>query len=71
MRQILNISLPAQMATLVKQELKNGEYASTSEFFRCLLRGWMEERALIELNKGRKEIILGRAKKLRSLKDLR
>lgn len=71
MRQIINISLPTPMAILIKKELKKGEYASTSEFFRHLLRGWMEDRALTELNKGRKEIASGRGKKLRSLKDLR
>ena len=72
MRNIINISLPAQMAKMVKQEVKKGRYASTSEFFRFLLRDYEEEnRILAELEESRREILTGKGKILRSFKDLR
>jgi Arc/MetJ-type ribon-helix-helix transcriptional regulator len=71
MRQVLNISLPELLAKQVKQEVETGKYASISEFFRHILRSWMEDRALIELNRSKKEIELGQGKILNSLKDLR
>jgi len=69
MRQIINLSLPPELSSVVTKEVKTGKYSSTSEFFRELLRAWMEERLLIELNASRQEITAGRV--LRSLKDLR
>ncbi|MFA5420422.1 MAG: ribbon-helix-helix domain-containing protein [Patescibacteria group bacterium] len=71
MREVINISLPATMAKTVKMAVKRGEYASTSEFFRSLLRRWQEEFLLEELEESRLEIKNGKGKKLRSLKDLR
>ena len=71
MRDIINISLPASMSSTVKTAVKKGHYSSTSEFFRDLLRAWMEERLVIELNESKKEIMLGKGKILRSLKALR
>jgi putative addiction module CopG family antidote len=71
MRQIVNLSLPPEMSSMVAKEVKTGKYSSTSEFFRSLLRAWMEEKLLIELNESRKEIKQGKGKVLRSLKDLR
>ena len=71
MRQIINLSLPPEMSSVVAKEVKTGKYASTSEFFRSLLRAWMEERLLIELKESQKEIVQGKGKVLRSLKDLR
>ncbi len=72
MRNIINISLPAQMAKMVKQEVKKGRYASVSEFFRSLLRDYEEEsRLLAELEEIDKEFDAGKGRVLRSLKDLR
>ncbi len=71
MRSIINISLPATMVKTVKKEVKTGSYASTSEFFRCLLREWQAGKLLIELNESQQEIPLGKGKVLKSLKDLR
>jgi Arc/MetJ-type ribon-helix-helix transcriptional regulator len=71
MRQVMNISLPSTMAGVVKKAVKEGNYISTSEFFRDLLRSWMEDKLLIDLNEGRKEIKAGKGKVLHSLKDLR
>lgn len=71
MREVINISLPATMAKTVKKAVKTGSYASTSEFFRDLLRGWQESKLLEELNESRAEIAAGKGKVLKSFKDLR
>jgi len=71
MREIINISLPSQMAKTVKKAVKDGNYISTSEFFRNLIRNWQETRIANELNNSRKELASGRGKILKSLKDLR
>jgi antitoxin ParD1/3/4 len=71
MRKVINISLPALMAKTVKTAVKTGDYASTSEFFRRLLRDWQEGKLLNELNESRAEIAAGKGKTLSSLKSLR
>ncbi len=72
MRNIINISLPAEMAKMVKIEVKKGKYASVSEFFRALLRDYEEENNLLaELEEIDKEFDAGKGKVLSSLKDLR
>jgi len=70
-REIINISLPPQMAKTVKNAVKTGDYSSTSEFFRDLLRDWREGKLLKELNASRAEIAAGKGKLLKSLKNLR
>lgn len=71
MRTIVNISLPVQLNTVVEKEVKTGQYASKSEFFRSLLRSWMEARIAKELEESRNELKAGRGKLLKSLSDLR
>lgn len=71
MRQIINISLPSPMAKTVKKAVKSGDYSSTSEFFRDLLRDWQKGKLLSDLNESRLEINSGKGKVLKSLKDLR
>jgi len=71
MREVINISLPASTAKTVKKAVKKGAYASTSEFFRDLLRDWQEGKLLSELNESRLEIARGKGKVLKSLKTLR
>ncbi|OQX50950.1 hypothetical protein B5M47_02435 [candidate division CPR3 bacterium 4484_211] len=71
MRRVINISLPQTLANLVEKEVATGQYASKSEFFRNLLRMWIESKALTELEKSRTEFKSEKAKVLRSLKDLR
>lgn len=71
MRQVINISLPSPLVRVVKSAVKAGSYASTSEFFRHLLREWQENRLLSELNQSRQEIASGNGKVLKSLKALR
>ena len=71
MRTIVNISLPIQLNTVVEKELATGHYASKSEFFRSLLRLWIEGRLVKELEDSRKELKMGKGKLLKSLSDLR
>lgn len=71
MRNIVSISLPQKMAIKIKEEVKSGNYATTSEFFRDLFRQWEEKKLLSKLKESQKEIKTGKAKKLNSLKDLR
>ena len=71
MREIINISLPKELNRSVEELIKNGKYATKSEFFRELLRLWIEGKILRELVESRKELASSRGKLLRSLKDLR
>ena len=71
MREIINLSLPAETVRAVKKAVKEGNYISTSEFFRSLLRDWQEGKLLKELHESRKEIDSGGGRVLRSLKDIR
>ncbi len=71
MRQIINLSLPLSTVKTVKKAVKKGNYASTSEFFRALLRDWHEQQLLDQLQKSRQDIIAGKGKVLKSLKTLR
>ncbi|MCX6786114.1 MAG: ribbon-helix-helix domain-containing protein [Candidatus Komeilibacteria bacterium] len=71
MREVINISLPSLMAKDVKTAVKAGGYASTSEFFRHLLRLWNTYRLAEELKRDRKKFNAGKGILLKSLKDLR
>lgn len=71
MREIISLSLPKAMADSVDDIVKEGNYATRSEFFRDLLRMWMEGRIMSELAESRKELASGKGKVLKTLKDLR
>lgn len=71
MRNIINISLPPEMAKQIKINVKKGNFASTSEFVRHLMRLWSSEKLMQDVEQSRKEIAQGKGKILRSLKDLR
>ena len=71
MRNVINISLPEQMVAAVEIGIRDGNFATKSEFFRSLIRVWMEGKLLVELEESRKELRRGGGKLLRSLKDLR
>ena len=71
MRKVINISLPVKMASFVQSEVEAGDFASTSEFFRYLLRQWEEARLLANVKASQKEIARDKGKILHSLKDLR
>ncbi len=51
----MTISLPKEMAKDIKKEIKKGSYASSSEFFRNLIRQWKEDTLYKELMEMRKE----------------
>ncbi len=71
MREIINISLPKELNRAVEETIKKGKYSTKSEFFRELIRLWLEGKILRELAESRKELTSGKGKILRSLKDLR
>jgi Arc/MetJ-type ribon-helix-helix transcriptional regulator len=71
MRTILNLSLPQDMALAVDAAVNSGNYVSRSEFFRVLLRDWMESRLLTGLKASQNELKSGKGKLLKSLKTLR
>lgn len=71
MRNVVNISLPYTLTAEVETAVEQGRFASKSEFFRHLLRLWLENRLVSDLEKSRKEMVFGKGKVLRSLKDLR
>lgn len=71
MRTIINISLPKQMARIVEDTVSSGRFASKSEFFRSLLRMWMENKLVEEIKESKQEMKMGKGKLLKSLKNLR
>ena len=71
MRAIVNISLPTQLNSVVEKEISKGHFTSKSEFFRNLLRLWLEGRLASDLEESRKELLAGKGKVLKSLSDLR
>jgi len=71
MRNILNISLPPEMAKEIRREVKIGRFASASEFMRHLVRLWNTEKLTRDIERSQTEIAAGKGKVLRSLKDLR
>lgn len=66
MRTVINISLPTKMANFVKKEVKNGKFASTSEFFRQLLREWEDRRIIKELKQSQRDVQRGKVKELKN-----
>ena len=71
MRNIINISLPEKMAKEIRQEVRAGDFASTSEFIRHLIRHWNTEKLAKEIRSDRKSFERGKGKILYSFKDLR
>lgn len=71
MRSIINISLPPKLNTLVDEEMAKGQFGSKSEFFRNLLRMWLENKLAGELEESRKELREGKGKLLKSPTDLK
>lgn len=69
MRNIINISLPGELADSARREVSSGKYASLSEFFRYLLRN---HKLAKELQKAKGDFDRGKKnwKLLKSLEDL-
>ena len=70
MRDIINISLPKEMTSFVRKEVKRGKYASVSEFIRHLLREYEEQKLLAEFKAGKKEYKEGKTTLIKSLDDI-
>ena len=70
MRTTLNISMPASLKRNVDLAVKEGNYASVSEFFRDAVRAWEEEQLYQSVMRSQRDFALGKFKRLRSLKDL-
>ena len=70
MRNVINISLPEPMVRDIKQEVKKGEFASVSEFFRHLIRLWNTHKLGNELLNDRADFEYGKGKVLKSLENL-
>ena len=67
----LTITMPAELAAVVKQAVATGDYASTSEVVRAALRDWKLKRALqieelaalkTDIDKGLADVAAGRVK---------
>ena len=71
MRRVINISLPESLSVEVEKEVRRSRFASKSEFFRHLLRLWLEGKLAADLEESRGELASGKGKLLKSLKDLR
>ncbi len=71
MRSVINISLPQELVSIVEENVSSGNYATKSEFFRDLMRMWLEKRLILDITESEREFAAGKGKKLRSLKDLR
>ena len=63
--------MPASLKKNVDLAVKNGNYASVSEFFRDAIRAWEEQRLIKDIKESQREAQKGKVKLLRSLKDLR
>lgn len=70
MRTTLNISMPISLKKNVDLAVKEGNYASVSEFFRDAVRSWKEEQLIKEIRESQAEIARGGGKILKSLADL-
>lgn len=71
MRNVINISLPKSMVAAIEEKIKKNHFSTKSEFFRNLIRLWMEGKLAEELEESRKELRQGKGKFLKSLRDLR
>ena len=71
MRQTMNISVSPKLKKAIDAAVRNGGYASKSEFLRAIFRAWEDEEVLRSVRKSEREIAKGQVSKIKSLKDLR
>jgi len=62
--------MPVSLKKNVDLAVKEGHYASISEFFRDAIRAWEDEQLYQSVMRSRKDFAEGKFKRLRSLKDL-
>ena len=70
MRNVINISLPDAMVKTIKKEVRQGKYASTSEFVRHLVRLWNTKQLAGELHGDMREFEAGKGRAIASLDEL-
>ena len=67
----LTVTVPAEMAAVIKSAVESGDYASTSEVMRAALRDWTTKRALqidelaalkADIDQGLADLAAGRVK---------
>lgn len=71
MRSIINISLPESLAKEVKIQVKEGKFASTSEFLRHLIRLWNTEKLYRDVQISKKQFTKGDYKIYKSIRDIK
>ena len=71
MREVINISLPKELNREVEKIVKKGRYSTKSEFIRELLRLYLKNDLVRQVEESEREIRSGKGKVLRSLRDLR
>jgi Arc/MetJ-type ribon-helix-helix transcriptional regulator len=71
MRNIVSISLPKQLDEQIEKEVKIGNFVSKSEFVRFLIRFWQDDKLAKEIGEAEKDIVAGRIREIKSLKELR
>ena len=62
--------MPISLKHRVDMAVKEGDYASVSEFFRDSVRVWEEEQLYQSVIRSQRDFARGKFKRLRSLKDL-
>ena len=70
MRQTMTISLPHDLLIEVQRGVKEGGYATKSEYIRDLVRDAKEEKFMKMIEKSRKDFKAGKGKLLKSVNDL-
>jgi len=55
----------------IEKEVKDGGFASKSEFIRYLIHLWKEEKLAEDIAEAEQDIAAGRVRELKSLKELR
>lgn len=71
MREVLNISITPELKKYIEKATKEGDYSSSSEFMRDLVRQWKKKQEVIsDIKESLLEKKKGNYKELISLKDL-
>lgn len=71
MRNVLSVSLPDDLLTDLARQAKENKYPTISEYVRHLIRLHNTEKLAREIQLSRAEMLAGKGKLLKSLKDLR
>ncbi len=62
--------MPAEMKKEIDSMVKEGQYASVSEFFRNVYREWKHDRLVDILQKNERDFKAGKYKKFKSLSEI-